>query len=88
MNVNIPEHAREHFWVEPLPGHTEFWSFRFKPPCKPGDKLIFRFDKKPVAEAIVLRVEKPGMTRCSQTGKFLSGWKVFWSPESFIDTRI
>lgn len=83
MNVNIPESARDHFWVEPPAGSMEFWSFRFKPPCQVGDQLIFRFDGKAVAIAIVAKIEKPGQSSCDQTGRFKSGWKVFWKPESF-----
>lgn len=83
MNINVPESARDHFWVEPPEGSCEFWSFRFKPPCEVGEKLTFRFDKKPVAEAVVAKVERPGQTKCDQTGRFGSGWKVFWRPESF-----
>ena len=87
MNVNVNEHARPHFWEEPPQGSTEFWSFRFPPPCKVGDELIFRFDKKPVAKAVVAKIEKPGESACEATGRFRSGWKVFWEPHTFVDLR-
>lgn len=83
MNINVPESARDHFWNEPPEGSWEFWSFRFKPPCKVGDELIFRFDKRPVAKAVVAKIEPPGQTACEGTGRFRNGWKVFWTPESF-----
>lgn len=83
MNVNIPEAARDHFWEEPPPGSSEFWSFRFRPPCEIGDQLIFKFDKKPVATAIVAKIERPGQSSCDQTGRFKSGWKVYWNQDSF-----
>lgn len=73
--INIPESAWEHFWDEPPEGHREFWSFRFKPKCGPGDKLVFHYRGQPVARATVDEVERPG--------QFRSGWKVFWTPESF-----
>jgi hypothetical protein len=87
MNINVPAFARDHFWEEPPPDSMEFWSFRFPPPCKVGDPLYFRFDGKIVAEAVVHRIEKPGESSCDATGKFKSGWKVCWTPESFIDRR-
>lgn len=89
MNINVPNRrdVREHFWEEPPPGSQEFWSFRFRPPCKVGDPLLFRFDGTVVARAIVDRIEPPGMTRCERTGGFECGWKVYWLPETFVDVR-
>lgn len=87
MNINVLESARDHFWEEPPPGATEFWSFRFKPPCNVGDELIFRFDRVPVAKAVVYLVQAPGQSACEATGKFRGGWKVFWLPETFVDLR-
>lgn len=87
MNINVPEWAREHFWEEPPEGAEEFWAFRFKPPCRLGEELIFRFDGQPVARARVLRIETPGLSQCEATGKFRPRWKVFWSLDSFEDLR-
>lgn len=87
MNINVSEWARDHFWEEPPAGHMEFWAFRFKPPCKVGDELIFRFDKKPVARARVHTIEAPGESSCEGTGKFKHRWKVFWTQESFVNLR-
>lgn len=87
MNINVPEFARDHFWEEPPDGSWEFWSFRFPPPCKVGDKLIFKFDGIPMAEAVCARIEKPGESQCDATGRFERGYKVFWTPESFKELR-
>lgn len=87
MNINVPEKARLHFWEEPTPGNTEFWSFRFPPPCKVGDPLLFRFDGEIVAKATVCLIQAPGESECESTGRFRDGWKVFWEPESFVDLR-
>lgn len=87
MNINIPAWARDHFWEEPPEDSQEFWGFRWPPPCKPGDPLIFRFDKVAVAEAVVDRIEKPGESRCDRTNGFERSWKVFWRPETFRDLR-
>jgi hypothetical protein len=83
MNINVPAQARSHFWDEPPPGSWEFWSFRFPPPCKVGDRLVFKFDGVPVAEAVCAKIEPPGQSSCDATGRFASGYKVFWNPESF-----
>lgn len=87
MNINVPEWALEHFWNEPPAGSREFWSFRFKPPCRVGEELIFRSNKKPIARAIADEIEPPGRSACASTGRFRSGWKVFWRPETFQDLR-
>jgi hypothetical protein len=89
MNVNVPAWAQDHFWEEPPPGSWEFWSFgRFKPPCKVGDPLTFRFDGITVASAVVARIEPPGQSKCEGSGRFGNGWKVYWTPDSFKDLRI
>lgn len=87
MNINVPHCSRDHFWEEPPDGHMEFWAFRFPPPCKVGDELIFRFDKKPVARARVHLIQVPGEAICQSTGRFKNRWKVFWTQESFEDLR-
>lgn len=87
MNINVPVQARAHFWEEPPPGSQEFWSFRFPPPCKPGDRLAFRFDGQIMAEAVCDRIEAPGLSECEGTGRFRGGYKVVWNPETFRDLR-
>lgn len=83
MNINVPENAIGHFWEEPPEGATEFWAFRFRPPCEVGDELIFRYNKKPIATAIAAKIEPPGESSCAQTGKFKNKWKVLWTRQSF-----
>jgi len=87
VNINVPVFARSHFWEEPPPDSQEFWSFRFPPPCKAGDPLIFRFDGIAVAKAVCDRIEAPGQSSCDGTGRFENGHKVFWRPETFVDLR-
>jgi len=88
MNINVKRDAREHFWHEPPAGSHEFWSFTWPPPCKVGDPLLFRFDGIVVARAVVSRIERPGQSSCDSTGRFKQGWKVFWTPQSFVDCRV
>ena len=87
MNINVPPQARDHFWEEPPPGSHEFWSFRFPPPCKVGERLVFRFDGVVVAEAVCCRIEAPGQSECEGTGRFRRGHKVYWHQSSFVDRR-
>ena len=85
MNINVPKWARAHFWDEPPEGDTEFWAFRFKPPCQPGDELVFRFDGVSVARAVCSVIQPPSVSACDSTGRFGDRWKVFWTPASFED---
>ena len=87
MKINIPEWAWFHFWEEPPPDAMEFWAFRFKPPCRRGDELLFHYEGKVVARAVVHKIEPPGVSECAATAKFKHRWKVFWTQESFEDLR-
>jgi hypothetical protein len=87
MNINVKPEARAHFWQDNPDGTIEFWSFRYPPPCKVGDPLIFRFDGVPVAKATCCKIEGPGQSKCEGTGRFGNGHKVFWQPETFKDLR-
>lgn len=87
MNVNVPAWARREFWDEPPVGSWEFWSFGFKPPCRVGDPLFFKFDGVVVARSVVAAIEEPGNSECEHSGRFRSGWKVFWDPSDFVDLR-
>lgn len=87
MNINVPDWAQREFWDEPPEGSWEFWSFRFPPPCKVGDPLVFRFNGVPVARAVCAAIEGPGVSKCDHSGRFLAGHKVFWRPESFVEDK-
>ena len=77
----------KHFWDEPPKGSMEFWSFRFQPPCMVGDSLFFRSCGKVIARATVELIEQPWLSKCDGSGRFHAGWKIFWTPESFVDMR-
>ena len=83
FRIQVPQASRAHFWDEPPEGHLEFWAFKDRPRCFINQKIIFSFGKQPVAEASVLRVEDPGLSKCTQTGKFKRHWKVMWHPSTF-----
>lgn len=88
MNITVSDAVlEEHFWEEPPPGNWEFWAFRFKPRCQVGDEIIFRHNYKPIAKAIIAKIEPPGISDCEITGEFKNRWKVFWNPASFEDLR-
>ena len=61
----------------------EFWAFRHRPRLLKGEKIIFTMDGVPVAETVCHHIEKPGMSKCSQTNKYEDWWKVFWLNSSF-----
>jgi hypothetical protein len=84
MIINVPDIAIEHFWEDTPPEAThEFWALRFQPKCKKGDKITFKYQGKPVAEAVVDGIESPGQSQCMTSGKFKNRWKVFWRIDSF-----
>lgn len=85
MNINVPKWAEAEFWDEPPEGTWEFWSFRFPPPCKVGDQLVFKMRGIVVARAVVAAIEQPGESECEHSGRFRSGWKVFWDPADFVE---
>lgn len=85
MNINIPQWAEAEFWDEPPEGSWEFWSFRFPPPCKVGDPLVFKMRGVVVARAVCAAIERPGQSKCGHSGRFENGYKVFWAPESFVE---
>jgi hypothetical protein len=65
MIINVPEFAIGHFWEDTPPEAThEFWALRFPPKCHPGDKIIFKYQGKTVAEAVVDFIEEPGQSQC------------------------
>jgi len=85
MNVTVPESeiANGHFWEEPPAGSEEFWAFRWPVKAQVGDRVVFNLNKKPIAEAVISRIEKPGESECAETGRFGNKWKVFWTQDSF-----
>ena len=85
MNINVPVWAEAEFWDEPPPGAHEFWGFRFPPPCKVGDPLVFRMRGVVVARAVCCGIEPPGKTSCDHSGRFSTTYNVFWRPESFVE---
>ncbi len=82
--IEVPKEARGHFWEEPPAHNLEFWAFRDRPPVLINEKVYFTFDKMPVAETTVLKVEKPGESICELTGKYEKHWKLYWEPAKFV----
>lgn len=81
--IEVPKSARDHFWEEPPAHNYEFWAFRTRPHVLKGERIIFTFDKKAVAETVCHHVEKPGDSKCELTGKYEKHWKVYWNPSDF-----
>ncbi len=87
MKIHVPQRAQAEFWDEPPTDAVEFWGFRWRVKCQPGDPIEFYFGKTLVAIAVVDRVEPPGRSKCDHSGRFGTLWKVFWRPETFRDLR-
>lgn len=88
MNINVPESAIAHFWVEPPPDSIEFWKMRFPPPCKMGETLWFRYQKVIIASAIVSQIiHRPRNYTDDKGVTFGPGFYIYWQPESFVDRR-
>ncbi len=90
MNINIPPDSREWLFAEKDEDSCCLWSLgRFRPVADVGGELIFRFDRQPVAIAVVMAVYPPGQKDCiSHHGiRSLRGWKVIWSQLQFVDIR-
>ena len=81
--IEVPKDSRGHFWDEPPAHNLEFWAFKGRPAVLPNEKVYFTFDKMPVAETTVLKVEKPGESICELTGKYEKHWKLYWEPKQF-----
>lgn len=84
MHIEVPQNVRDHFWDEPPAHNLEFWAFKGRPSVLPNEKVYFTFDKMPVAETVVLKIEKPGESKCELTGKYEKHWKLYWEPAKFV----
>lgn len=78
MEINVPPEARERFLKESSERAVDFWPFRSRPCCQIGEELLFQFDGRPSARAVVSGIEPPGIALWDDSGKFINHWKVFW----------
>lgn len=88
MRINVPANARKNFWKEAPEGFPKFWLFRTKPACEIGEELVFYFDGRPVARAIVSGIEPPGLDFSFSPEEFLDHWKVYWHQKSFRSIEV
>jgi GNAT superfamily N-acetyltransferase/RNA:NAD 2'-phosphotransferase (TPT1/KptA family) len=82
LYIEVPKSERNHFW-EDKRAKYEFWAFKNSPRALIGEQIIFTFDKKPVATAVVSHFEEPGKSKCDSTGRFEDRHKVFWDTKTF-----
>lgn len=88
MTITVKPEEEAHFWEEgPVGSDEQFWAFRWPVRATVGDKIEFKLNKQPIAEAVISRIEKPGESDCAVTGKYKSMWKVHWRNDSFRDLR-
>lgn len=81
--IEVPKSARSHFWEEPPERNWEFWAYKDRPYVLPGEKIVFTFDRKPIAETVCHHVEEPGKSKCDNTGEYENHWKIYWEPSKF-----
>lgn len=82
LKIRVPPFAQGNFFQDHK-SEEEFWAFKSQPKTKAGDVVEFVFGSKPVARAVVSRVESPGQSSCGHSGKFKDKWKVHWKDSSF-----
>jgi 8-oxo-dGTP pyrophosphatase MutT (NUDIX family) len=80
--IEVPQERRKTFWTRPV-GKLEYWAFKNRPRAFVSEPIIFTFDRKPVAQAVVLRVEAPG----SGEGEYKHWHKIYWNPSTFVKYR-
>ena len=81
--IEVPQERRKKFFIRPK-APLEYWAFKNRPRVFLDEKLIFTFNKKPMAEAVVVRVEGPGHGE----GEYKHYHKVYWKPTSFKKFRV
>lgn len=82
LKIRVPLFAQAAFFQD-HGAPEEFWAMRSKPKTRAGEMIEFYFGAKPVAKAMVSRVEEPGKSACGHSGKFGNKWKVHWQDASF-----
>jgi RNA:NAD 2'-phosphotransferase (TPT1/KptA family)/8-oxo-dGTP pyrophosphatase MutT (NUDIX family) len=76
--IEVPKERRTKFFVRPK-APLEYWAFKNRPRVFINEPLIFTFGGKPVAKAMVVRVEAPGKGE----DEYKHWHKVYWKPTSF-----
>jgi RNA:NAD 2'-phosphotransferase (TPT1/KptA family)/8-oxo-dGTP pyrophosphatase MutT (NUDIX family)/ribosomal protein L32 len=76
--IEVPQERRQKFFIRPK-APLEYWAFKNRPRVFINEPLIFTFNGKPVAKAVVVRVEAPGKGE----GEYKHWHKVYWKPTTF-----
>jgi 8-oxo-dGTP pyrophosphatase MutT (NUDIX family)/GNAT superfamily N-acetyltransferase len=82
LMIEVPKPHRKGFWTRPR-NKLHYWAFKNRPRAFINEKIIFTFDRKPVAQAVVLKIEAPG----KQEGEYKHWHKVYWNPNHFQKFR-
>src|SRR5271157_6241403 len=81
--IEVPQARRKKFFIRPK-SVLEYWAFKNRPRVFINEQIIFTFDGKPVAEALVVKVEAPGQGE----GEHKDWHKVYWKPSRFRKFRV
>src|SRR5271163_2593955 len=76
--IEVPKEQRKTFFTRPK-DKLEYWAFKNRPRAFYNEKVVFTFDRKPVAETIVFKVEGPGKGE----GEYKHWHKIYWHPSHF-----
>src|SRR5271157_3270029 len=76
--IEVPKEQRKTFFTRPK-DKLEYWAFKNRPRAFYNERVVFTFDRKPVAETIVFKVEGPGKGE----GEYKHWHKIYWHPSHF-----
>jgi 8-oxo-dGTP pyrophosphatase MutT (NUDIX family) len=81
--IEVPKDRRKGFFAVPK-APLVYWAFKNRPRVFINEKLIFTFGGKPVAEALVAKIEGPGKGE----DEYKAWHKVYWKPTTFRRFRV
>jgi 8-oxo-dGTP pyrophosphatase MutT (NUDIX family)/RNA:NAD 2'-phosphotransferase (TPT1/KptA family)/GNAT superfamily N-acetyltransferase len=81
--IEVPKERRKTFFVRPKTP-LEYWAFKNRPRVFLNEQIIFTFGGKPMAEALVVKIEGPG----TGEGEYKHYHKVYWKPSRFRKFRV
>src|SRR5271163_3995562 len=81
--IEVPQARRKKFFIRPK-SPLEYWAFKNRPRAFINEQIIFTFGGKPVAEAMVVKIEPPGHGE----GEHKEWHKVYWKPSRFKKFRV
>lgn len=82
VNVYCTANQVGRLFLPPVGGAFDCWTLGFEPRCAVGDAVLFRFQSRVVARAVICKVEQ----RFNRRGE-PRGWAIVWESSTFEDLR-